>query len=329
MTKIGVFGAGGWGTALAVSFSRAGNYVLLWSRSSDVCNTINNEHENTDYLPKIKLSEKIVAVNDVSEIVSCETLLLVVPTQTIRENCQLLKEASIDANVPLVICCKGVEQKTQKLMSEVVKEVLPNNPVAILSGPNFAIEVAKGLPACTTIACEDEKLGASLLLQLGSNVFRTYYTSDIIGSQIGGAVKNVLAIACGIAIGRGLGENASAAIVTRGMAEISRLCIAKGGRTETLMGLSGLGDIILTCGSRTSRNMSFGYELGKGTPVKELMTDYKKLAEGVTTSQSVSQLAKSLNVDMPICNAVNAIIFGGADIDMVINQLLNRPLTWE
>jgi glycerol-3-phosphate dehydrogenase (NAD(P)+) len=328
LSKIGVFGAGSWGTALACSACRAGSNVKIWSRSQTVVDSINNENRN-HYLPDIVLPDNLNATNEIKSLFQCEVLLLVVPAQTIRENCNLLKKANIPEGITLVICCKGIEIGSEKLMSEVVKEILPNNPIAVLSGPNFAHEVADGLPSCTTIACEDENLGMKLVEAIGCKVFRTYYTNDVLGAQVGGAVKNVLAIACGIAMGRGLGENTRAAIVTRGMAEITRLCVAKGGKCETLMGLSGIGDIMLTCGSTTSRNMSFGYELGRGVSVAELTNGKQKLAEGVSTSKSVCELAKSLNVEMPICNGVNEIIFGEADIDGVIKGLLSRPLTIE
>ncbi|MDA0781005.1 MAG: NAD(P)H-dependent glycerol-3-phosphate dehydrogenase [Rickettsiales bacterium] len=328
ITKIGVLGAGSWGTALAVSMLRTKKEVLIWSRSEAVTSSINNERCN-NYLPDMIIPEGVSSTNNINDVIKCDVLLIVIPAQTIRENCEALKNAGIGKNVPLVICCKGIEIGTEKLMSEVVKEVLPENPIAILSGPNFANEVANGLPTCTTLACEEQESGMRLVEALGCHVFRTYYTNDIIGAQIGGAVKNVLAIACGIATGKGLGENARAAIVTRGMAEITRLCVAKGGKAETLMGLSGIGDIMLTCGSRTSRNMSFGYELGKGVSVKELTDGKAKLAEGVATAKSVSELARSLGVDMPICYAVNDIIFNNADIDKVVMSLLSRPLTVE
>jgi len=328
MAEIGVLGAGSWGTALAISICNSGNDVVIWSRNEGLVDSINHDRVNS-YLPDIVLPEKIHATNSVNDVTNCKTILMVVPAQTIRENCESLKNAGISNEISLVLCCKGIEKGSQKLMGEVVKEVLPDNPLAILSGPNFAYEVAKGLPSCTTIACEDNNLGLKLLEQIGSPAFRTYLTSDVIGAQIGGAVKNVLAIACGIAIGKGLGENTRAAIVTRGIAEIKRLCMAKGGKAETLMGLSGIGDIMLTCGSKTSRNMSFGYNMGQGKTVEELTGSGQKLAEGVVTSSSVSELAKSLDVEMPICNAVNEIIFNGSDIDTVISGLLSRPLTFE
>ncbi len=326
--KTGIIGAGAWGTALAITSHSAGCEVTLWSRDPILTFEMNTTHKNTKYLGNIKLPEAIIATSTLSDIINCDVLLLVIPAQKLREICTELKKLELNKNVPLVICCKGIEQKTHKLMSEVAAEILPN-PVAILSGPNFASEVARLLPACATLACENSELGMKLVQNLGSKLFRIYYSPDVAGAQVGGAVKNVLAIACGIAIGRGLGENARAAIVTRGMAEIGRLCAAKGGKAETLMGLSGLGDIMLTCGSRSSRNMSFGYALGEGKPATDILEDNEMVTEGVATAQSVTELANSLGVDMPICQAVNDIIYNKADIEVAVKELLRRPLTIE
>ncbi|MCE3232083.1 MAG: glycerol-3-phosphate acyltransferase [Rickettsiaceae bacterium] len=323
MKKIGIIGAGAWGTALAVSSSNAGNEVLLWSHGEKVVQSINNYHENKRYLSGIKLPASIKATDNLAEVVESDMLLMVIPAQKLREVCLNIKTVFLKNSVPLVICCKGIEQGTRKLMSEVIAEILPDNPVAVLSGPNFAAEIAKGLPACATLACTDEKLGTELVNILASQSFRLYYSQDVVGAQIGGAVKNVIAIACGIAIGRGLGENAGAALVTRGMAEISRLCAAKGGKHSTLMGLSGIGDIMLTCGSSTSRNMSLGIALGGGQPLSNQLT------EGVATAASVAELAASLKIDMPICMAINDILHKGIDIDITIKSLLQRPFAVE
>lgn len=322
MKNITIIGGGSWGTALSLAMARGGNHVVIWARNKAVVEAINKNHQNTAYLPDISLPSDIRATSDLAQAAKGDILLLTIPAQTLRDNCQALRDAGIAPHVPLVLCCKGIEQGTQKLMSEVVADVLPN-PVAILSGPNFAREVALGLPTATTLACADEALGIQLAQALASKYFRPYFTPDIMGAQVGGAVKNVLAIACGIAMGKGLGENARASLVTRGIAEIGRLCKAKGGQYETLLGLSGIGDIMLTCGSLTSRNMAFGYALGQGKQKQEA------LAEGVATSQSVTALAQSLGVDMPIAAAVHAIIFEGAEIGVVVNGLLERPLRGE
>lgn len=327
--KIGVAGAGAWGTALAITSNHAGCDVLLWARKSEIAEEINSTQKNSNYLPNIKLDKKIRATSSLIDIIDCNALIITVPAQTLRDFCISLKNNGIKNNVALIICCKGIEQVTHYLMSEIVAEILPHNPVAILSGPNFASEIASGLPAAATLACKEQQIGMQLVTALGSKLFRIYYSPDITGAQVGGAVKNVLAIACGIAIGRGLGENARAALVTRGVAEISRLCVAKGGAVETLMGLSGLGDIMLTCGSLTSRNMALGAELGKGRKASEILKATDKITEGVATAQSVVELADILKIDMPICRAVNNIIYNDADVDKTVNELLGRPLTAE
>ena len=215
-------------------------------------------------------------------------------------------------------------------MSEVVGTILPNNPIAVLSGPNFADEAARGLPTATTIACADASLGERLLYAIGGKLFRPYYSDDIIGTQVGGAVKNVIAIACGIAVGHGLGENARAAIITRGMAEMTRLCIAKGGKPETLSGLSGIGDLLLTCSSEKSRNMSLGIAIGKlGRVAEDIPTGRRGVTEGVATAESVTELAQKLGISMPICAAVQHILYDKAPIREAISELLERPFTVE
>jgi len=327
MQKVGIIGAGSWGTALAVTSSNAGRDVTLVGRDQDVINDINKKSQNSKYLQNITLPKGVKATCNIKEISSSDVVLLVIPAQFLRQTCKTLKLAEFSDKTPIVICCKGIEKESCNLMSEVAREILPENPIAFISGPNFAKEIANQLPAAATLACKDESLGMTLVENLGSNLFRLYYSNDITGAQIGGAVKNVLAIACGIAIGKGLGENARAALVTRGLAEISRLCTAKGGNIETLLGLSGIGDIMLTCGSETSRNMSFGLALGKGEKVENLIGN--KITEGVETAYSVVKLAKKLEVKMPICEAIADIIYNNMDVNEAIDRLLNRPLTSE
>ena len=227
------------------------------------------------------------------------------------------------------LAAKGVEQKTTALMSEIVEDILPDHPLAALSGPSFAAEVARGLPVALTLACKDAALGRRLIAMLGSPMFRLYQSEDIVGAEIGGAVKNVLAIACGIVEGRGLGDNARAALITRGLAELMRLGRKKGAATETMMGLAGLGDLVLTCNAMQSRNFSFGHALGQGKSAAEILAERVAVTEGVTSAVSVIQLAAALGVDMPICAAVHAIIHEGRDIDTAIRMLTDRPLTSE
>ena len=270
----------------------------------------------------------IVATTDGAEAVSADAVLLVAPSQFMREVCLPLA-AAWTPGVPAVICAKGIEGQTLALMSEVVAQVLPEAPIAVLSGPTFAREVAAGLPAAVTLASRDAALGEDLARAIGTPRFRTYQTDDLIGAQMGGAVKNVLAIACGIVQGRGLGDNARAALITRGLGEIVRLGKAKGGRPETLMGLSGLGDLTLTCNAIQSRNCSLGVALGEGAGLDDILRDRTSVAEGVFTASSVTGLAARLGVDMPICAAVDQVLNQGADLDDAIAGLLARPFLAE
>ncbi|MCC7260823.1 MAG: NAD(P)-dependent glycerol-3-phosphate dehydrogenase [Alphaproteobacteria bacterium] len=328
MKKIGVIGAGAWGTALAIVANRAGNSVTLWVRNSNVRKSIEKTRVNKPYLPEAYIDPAIAVSGEVDEACNSDLLLVVVPSQHLRTTCIMLSD-KLPNKLPLVICSKGIERNSNALMSEVVKDVLPDNPVAILSGPNFAHEVAGGQPTATTIACTNEGFGQQVMFSLGSSMFRPYWTDDVIGTQIGGAVKNVIAIACGIALGKNLGENARAALITRGIAEMRRLCRAKGGRDETLMGLSGVGDLILTCTSLRSRNTSVGYALGAGKPLEEILGQHKGVAEGVASAESVTTLAHSLSVDMPICRTVHAILREEVRIDDAFYGLVNRPFMAE
>lgn len=293
-----IIGNGAWGSALAATFQRAGSSITVWKR---------HDLEAPSSLPAM-----------------LDLIVMVVPSHALRRVCMTLAPLPLPAGVPLLLCCKGIERQSLQLMSEVASEIVPKHPVAILSGPNFASEIEQGLPSATTIACAESELGKMLVQNLSSSSFRPYFTDDIIGAQIGGAVKNVLAIACGIIEGKKLGENAKAALITRGLAEMGRLCVAKGGKLETLLGLSGLGDLILTCGSPTSRNMSYGMTLGKGEDSKQ-----HALTEGITSAESVVMLGRKLGITMPICEAVYTILYQEADIDSTIKQLLQRPLTQE
>jgi len=328
MKHIGIIGAGSWGTALAVTANRAGAEVTLWSRNHHVLESIAEKNRNLAYLPDVFLDPAIKLTDDIGRVSQSDMLLLVIPAQHIRNFCIALSD-HLDPSVPVVICAKGIERGSMALMSEVVEAVLPNNPVAVLTGPNFAMEVAQGKPTATTIACRDEGIGEQIVFALGTSVFRPYFTTDVMGAQIGGAVKNVIAIACGIARGKGLGENATAALITRAMTEIWRLSHAKGGKMETLMGLSGMGDLMLTCTSSTSRNTRFGMELGKGKPLEEVISAQESVTEGVATAESVHQLAEMLHVDMPLCEAVYDVLYRGLGVDGAISQLLERPFTKE
>ncbi len=325
---IGVIGGGAWGTALAQTAAEAGRKVTLWARNPDVVDAVTNAQENPLYLPGVKLDPRIDATATLADAAKTDAVLLVVPAQHLRTVLADLAPHLPDGT-PLVICAKGIEQTSRKLMSEVVGEIAPGAPQAVLSGPTFAIEVARGLPAAVTLACADEALGEALVAAIGRPTFRPYLTADVTGAEIGGAVKNVLAIACGIVDGHKLGDNARAALIARGLAEMLRLGQAKGGRPETLMGLSGLGDLVLTCTSETSRNYSLGIELGRGRKLDDVLGERRTVAEGVWTAAAVTALAQELGVEMPIAEAVNDVLHGGADVDAAIAALLNRPFTTE
>ncbi|HUN50498.1 MAG TPA: NAD(P)H-dependent glycerol-3-phosphate dehydrogenase [Candidatus Sulfotelmatobacter sp.] len=323
MDRVGIVGGGAWGTALATIAAAAGA-TMLWAHEADVVAAINHDHRNPAFLPGVDLDPAIRAVDDMAAVAACDVVLLVAPAQYLRTVAAALAP-TLPAATPVVICAKGIEQQTGLLMSEVVAEILPDRPLALLSGPTFAAEVARGLPTAITLACADAELGRGLVQRLGRPTFRPYLSADVIGAEIGGAVKNVLAIACGIVAGRRLGDNARAALITRGLAEMLRLGRAKGALPETLMGLSGLGDLVLTCTGATSRNYSLGVALGEGRSLAAIQAGRRSVAEGVDTAPAVVQLAARLGVEMPISAAVAAILHGGAGIDDAIAQLLARP----
>ncbi len=318
--KIGVLGGGAWGTALAQVAARNDQPVTLWAREDDVVASINASHENALFLPGIPLGPSIRATSDLAALSDCDALLVVVPAQFLRS---VLSQLPAD-NRPLVLCAKGIEAGTQKLVAEIARELHPDAPVAVLSGPTFAHEVAKGLPTAVTLACEDDALRDALADRLGGATFRTYGSSDVTGAEIGGAVKNVLAIACGVVEGAGLGLNARAALIARGFAEMTRFGVARGGRPETLAGLSGLGDLVLTCSSTNSRNFSLGVGLGQGKAAAELLADRRTVAEGAATAPVLREAARAAGVEMPVTEAVCALL-EGTPVRTVVEALLARP----
>jgi glycerol-3-phosphate dehydrogenase (NAD(P)+) len=329
MQRIGIIGGGAWGSALALTARRAGRDVVLWAREPEVAAAINRDHANPLFLPDVSLDPAIVATTELGQAVrGADVLLLVVPAQHLRALAAALAPL-LPAGLPMVICAKGIEEGSGALMSEVVAATLPQAPLALLSGPTFASEVAAGLPTAVTLACADAVLGRRLIAALGTRSFRPYLAADVVGAEIGGAVKNVLAIACGIVTGRKLGDNARAALITRGLAEMVRLALAKGGKPETLMGLSGLGDLVLTCTSLTSRNHSLGVALGEGKALAEILAGRRSVAEGVSSAAAAAALGRRLGVDMPITAAVDAILHHGAAIDAAIESLLARPFRSE
>lgn len=328
MDRIGIIGAGAWGTALGQTLARAGRRVVLWAHEPKTAAAINATHANPVYLPGVMLAPEITATPALGEAAAADMVLLVVPAQHLRAVATGLS-AVLRPGIPVVICAKGIEVESGALLSEVVAETLPEAPRAVLSGPTFAAEVARGLPTAVTLAAESPALGQQLVEALGSRYFRPYLGDDVIGAEIGGALKNVMAIACGIVIGRGLGENARAALITRGLAELVRLAVAKGGRAETLMGLCGLGDLTLTCTGAQSRNYSLGLALGQGQTLAAVLAGRHSVAEGVTSAPAAVALAARLGVEMPIAAAADAILHRGAAIDAVIAALLARPFRSE
>ena len=323
MKRVGIVGAGAWGTALAITAARAGSDVTLWALEPEVVASINGRQENEMFLPGVKLPDTVHAVNDLEAMSAQDALLMVAPAQYVGSTCEGLVSAGVDYSLPMVICSKGIEQDSLKLMSEVVAEHSPN-PLAILSGPTFAIEVAKGLPASVTLACSDIVLGQKIAQLIVHPKFSAHHSDDLIGPQICGAMKNVIAIACGIVEGKGFGESAKAALITEGLAEINQLCVAKGGKPETAMGLCGLGDLILTCNSHTSRNMSLGYALGQGKTLEAILSERVSVAEGVASSNAVAGLAAQLGIRLRICGIVDRIVRGDADGDQMLLALVQN-----
>lgn len=325
LQRIGIIGAGAWGTALAATAARAGRTVTLWARETEVRDSINANHENSLFLAGEKLPETVEATDDTAAACAADAVLIVTPAQFVRAAARQMA-AYLGPATPVVICAKGIEQSSLKLMSEVVAETLHGRPIAALSGPTFAREVARGLPAAVTVACADNGVAKALIEAISTPTFRAYRSDDLVGAEIGGSVKNVLAIACGIAEGRGLGDNARAALITRGLAEIVRLGRAKGAKPETLMGLCGLGDLTLTCNAMQSRNFSLGHALGSGETLDDIMGSRNSVAEGVFSAEAVVALGRKLGVETPICSAVDSIINHQASIDDAIRTLLNRPV---
>ena len=328
MTRVGVIGSGAWGTALAQVCARAGREVILWAREPDVVESVNARHENVSFLAGIPLEPQIRATGQLSDLAGADLVLAAAPAQHMRTTL-LAFAPHARPGLPVLLCSKGVEQGSLKLMTEVLAETLPKAAPAVLSGPSFAGEVARGLPTAVTLACPDMAQAERLAEAIATPMFRPYFATDMIGAEAGGAVKNVLAIACGIVEGRGLGRSAHAALITRGFSELTRLAIALGGEAETVAGLCGLGDLVLTCSSPQSRNMSVGLALGKGLTLEEALTGKLSVAEGVASAPAVRDLARKLGVETPICEAVAAILDGKVGVDVAIQALLSRPLREE
>jgi glycerol-3-phosphate dehydrogenase (NAD(P)+) len=319
--KIGIIGGGAWGTALAQVAASGGRESLIWALEDEVVGSINTRRENAVFLPGIPLADGIQATSNLADLDSCDALLVVTPAQHTRSVLEQLPAC----DKPLILCAKGIEEKSDAFLHDVAREVCPGAPIAVLSGPTFAHEVARGLPTAVTLAADDQSLAERLRERLAQPAFRIYVSDDVAGAEIGGAVKNVLAIACGVVEGKGLGQNARAALIGRGFAEMTRFGLACGAKRETLAGLSGLGDLVLTCSSTSSRNYSLGKGLGEGRSPSELMADRRTVAEGAFTAPVLARLAREKGVDMPVVEAVDALIAGRASVDEVLSALLARP----
>lgn len=326
--SVAVLGAGAWGTALAQVAAAAGRQVTIWALEPDVAEAINTAHENVVFLPGIGLNHSVRATGSLEEAAQADLILAAPPAQHMRSVLRSLKP-HLPPKPAIALCAKGVERGSLALMTDVLAAELPGVTPAVLSGPGFAKDVARGLPTATTIASPDATLAQRIVATIGLPTFRPYVADDLIGAEIGGAVKNVIAIGCGVAEGRKLGDGARAALITRGFAELVRLGLAMGAKAETLNGLCGLGDLVLTCASLTSRNTSLGAALGEGRKLSDILAERRSVAEGMESAPAVVALAKKYNVDMPICAAVDAIVGERISIDEAIVALLSRPFKAE
>lgn len=325
MSSIAVLGGGAWGTALAQTCARAGREVMLWEHDAANAQQLTSARESL-FLPGVKLEPAIKVTRDLAEAARAQAILLVIPAQVLRAVVTSLAPL-IAPRTPLIACAKGIERGSHRFMTQIIAECAPEAVPAILSGPSFAADVARGLPTAVTIAATDAAVAEALAQAINCGSFRPYHSTDVRGVELGGATKNVLAIAAGIVEGRKLGASALAAMTTRGFAELVRFGKAYGAKTETMMGLSGLGDLILTCGTPQSRNFSFGMALGKGESVAA--ASHGKLAEGAFTAPVLLEMAHAKNIEMPISEAVAAVLAGQTTVDAAIGALLTRPLKSE
>ena len=326
MSKVAVFGAGSWGTAFSIVLSDAGNDVAIWGRREDVCATINERRENTDYLPGIELDRRISATHDPEEaLAGAEAVVLAVPSQTLRQN---LGEWAphIPESAVLVSLMKGVELGSLKRMSEVIAEVTGAAPdrVAVVSGPNLAKPIAMREPAASVVACADEAVAQRIQGLCHTRSFRPYTSVDVLGCELGGAYKNVVGLSVGMAVGLGFGDNTTASVITRGLAETARLAMALGANPMTLMGLAGLGDLVATCSSPLSRNRTFGEKLGQGMTTDEIIASTRQVAEGVKSCHSLLELARSHGVDAPIAEHVDAVVGGRMTAQEMMDAFISR-----
>lgn len=327
MQNIGILGAGAWGTALAYTSMQAGRDVHIWALEADVASALNAGRGNPDYLPGLSLPA-MPSSSVLADLSGSDAILSVVPAQHARKVFTDLAP-HVARGTPVLLCSKGIEQSSLSLMTDVLHETIPHAVPAVLSGPSFAADVARGLPTAVTLACAEKAMGEQLMKAIGRPMFRPYWSNDLIGAEVGGAVKNVLAIACGIVEGLRLGKSAHAALIARGFAEMTRLAVALGAQPQTLAGLCGLGDLVLTCSSVQSRNMSFGKALGEGKSAEDILGERNSVTEGVATAPALMALAQREKVDMPICESVAAILSGHKSLNEAMQDLLARPFTQE
>ncbi len=326
MSKVTVFGAGSWGTAFSLVLADAGNDVTMWARREEVCATINERRENTDYMPGVELPRSIVATHDPERaLADSEFVVLAVPSQNLRENLAEWRDYVPDGAV-LVSLMKGVELGTVKRMSEVIAEITGAGPdrIAVVSGPNLAMEIARREPAASVVACEDEEVAKRLQAVCHGPAFRPYTSTDVVGCELGGAYKNVVGLSVGMAVGLGFGDNTTASVITRGLAETARLATALGADPLTLMGLAGLGDLVATCSSPLSRNRTFGEKLGKGMTTEEIYASTRQVAEGAKSCSSLLDLAQRTGVDAPIAHHVDAVVQGKMTAGDMLNSFIAR-----
>lgn len=321
-SRFGIVGGGAWGTALAQLLAAEGAPVRLWAREEEVVTAINAEHRNPLFLPNAALSSSLTATGNLTDLAPCDALLIVVPVPYLRA---VLAELPA-GDAPLIFCSKGMEAGSFAFPIDIARDLAPSRPHAVLSGPTFAHEVAAGLPTAITLAAADAEIAAAITGSLARPHFRPYVSTDVIGAEIGGAVKNILAIACGIVDGAGLGLNARAALISRGFAEMTRFGLSRGAQAETLAGLAGLGDLVLTCTSSNSRNFALGQGLGRGEAAETLMADRRTVAEGAFSAPVVAAAARADGIDMPITDAVARLVAGKTSVSDAVQALLSRPL---
>ncbi len=324
--RLGVVGAGSWGTALATLVAGRGASVSLWGHDREHIAEIQRTRANEDYLPGVRLPENINAVCELGDLTGCDVILFVTPSKAIRAVARQLAQAHPNNSAVLVSCTKGIEQGTGARMSEILAEIFPHNPIAVLSGPSHAEEVARGMPTAVVLGCRDDKVAAELQRFLSSPSFRAYRTDDVAGIELGGALKNVFAIGAGVCDGLGLGDNTKAALITRGLAELIRIGIALGGRRETFQGLSGIGDLMVTCFSKHSRNRAVGERLGRGESLPQIAASMKMIAEGVPNTVSAHECARRFNLETPIVDAVRALLYENkSPREAMMDLMLREP----